>query len=135
MPEHSGLTQGIKRSTSEADPAQSAPSNSKRLRVDQSLETSTRRDTKKRKKRRKKESVVVKMDHHHMQDSSTSQPQRPPVSARNEVIRFTSAPPSGSKTRVPSDPLSHENDTENKIEGKLQSATLVCLENCLFQFI
>lgn len=123
MPEHSGLTQGIKRSTSEADPAQSAPSNSKRLRVDQSLETSTRRDTKKRKKRRKKESVVVKMDHH-MQDSSMSQPQRPPVSARNEVIRFTSAPPSGSKSRVPSDPLSHENDTENKIEGKLQSATL-----------
>lgn len=122
MPEHSGLTQGVKRSTSDVEATQSAPSNSKRLRVDQSSETSTRRDTKKRKKRRKKEPVVVKLDNHHRQDSS-SQPQRLPVSARNEIIRFTSTQPSGSKSRAEV-PLGHESDTEKNSEGKLQSATL-----------
>lgn len=123
MPEHSGLTQGVKRSTSDAD-VQSAPSNSKRLRVDQSPETSTRRDTRKRKKRRKKESVV-KLDHHHMQDSSPP-PQRPPVSARNQIIRFTSTQPSGNRSRVevPSNPLSHGGDAEKNPEGKSQSAIL-----------
>lgn len=123
MPESTPFTQGVKRSTSDIDPAHSAPSNSKRLRVDRSPETSTRRDAKKRKKRRKKEPVVVKLDHRHMQDTS-SQPQRPPVSAHNQIIRFTSPQPSGSSTRVqvPSDGP----DIENNPEGKLQSAILVC---------
>ncbi|KAG2035597.1 hypothetical protein BDR03DRAFT_1012449 [Suillus americanus] len=128
MPEHSGLTQGLKRPTSDVE---SAPPNPKRLRVDQSPESSTRRDTKKRKKRRKKEPVVAKLDRHHMQDSS-SQPQRLPVSGRNEIIRFTSTQLPGSKSRVevevevkvPSDPLGHESHAENHSEGKLQSATL-----------
>ncbi|KAG1888280.1 hypothetical protein F4604DRAFT_1716530 [Suillus subluteus] len=129
MSEHSGLTQGLKRSTSDVEAPQSAPPNPKRLRVDQSPESNTRRDTKKRKKRRKKEPVVAKLDHHHMGDSS-SQPQRLPVSARNEIIRFTSTqlPGSGSKSRagveVPSEHLDHENDTEKNSEGKLQSTIL-----------
>ncbi|KAG1752113.1 hypothetical protein EDB19DRAFT_2035667 [Suillus lakei] len=129
MPEHSGSVQGVKRSSSDVEAVQSAPPNSKRFKVDHSLETSTRRDPKKRKKRRKKEPVVVKLDHHR-QDSS-SQPQRPPASARNEIIRFTSMEPSGSKTRVPSDvltavskPLSNESDTEKNFEENLQSAAL-----------
>lgn len=124
MPETTPFAQGVKRSTSDIDPAHSAPSNSKRLRVDRSPETSTRRDAKKRKKRRKKEPVVVKLDHRHMQDTS-SQPHRPPVSARNEIIRFTSPQPSGSSTRVqvPSDGADIEKDSK----GKSQSAILVSL--------
>jgi hypothetical protein len=135
MPEHSGLTQRVKRSTSDVEAAQSAPPNSKRLRVDHSPETSTRRDAKKRKKRRKKESVVAKLDHRHMQDTS-SQSHRPPVSARNQIIRFTSTQPSGSTSRVqvPSD--DHGGDTETISEEKSQSACiLVCLVYCLFQHI
>ncbi|KAG2159414.1 uncharacterized protein EDB93DRAFT_287119 [Suillus bovinus] len=116
MPEHSGSTQGVKRSTSDVE---AVPSNSKRLRVDRSPETSTRRDTKKRKKRRKKEPVVIRLDHHHMQ-SNSSQPHRPPVSC-NEIIRFTSTSPSGSKSRVLSDPLRHESDNEKNPEVKLES--------------
>ncbi|KAG2136027.1 hypothetical protein DEU56DRAFT_364827 [Suillus clintonianus] len=139
MPEHSDLVQGIKRTASDVEAAEStAPSNSKRPRVDQSPETSTaRRDPKKRKKRRKKEPVVVKLDHHR-RDSST-QPQRPPPSSRNEIIRFTSTDLSGSKTRVeaPSDsatvisnPLSHEGDTEKNSQGNLQPDTLKGTDSC-----
>ncbi|KAG2366363.1 hypothetical protein BDR07DRAFT_1396283 [Suillus spraguei] len=115
MSEHSGSNQGVKRSTSDVEATQLAPSNSKRLR--------------KRKKRRRKEPVVVKLDHHHhhMRDSS-SQPQRPLVSGRNEIIRFTSTQPSGSKNmvevEVPLDPLGYESYTEKNSNGKLQPANL-----------
>ncbi|KAG2130094.1 hypothetical protein BD769DRAFT_1667015 [Suillus cothurnatus] len=112
MPEHSGLTQGVKRSTSDVEATQSAPSNTKRPRVDQSPETSTRRDTRKRKKRRKKEPVVAKLDRHHVQDSSP-QPQR-----------TYQKPRAGSKVKVPSEPLGHESNVEKNSERELQSATL-----------
>ncbi|KAG1737467.1 uncharacterized protein EDB91DRAFT_1249602 [Suillus paluster] len=133
MPEPNGSIQTLKRAIFDVEAAQSAPSTSKRLRVDQSPETSSRRDAKKRKKRRKKEPVVAKLDGNHPRQDSSSQSQRPPVSACNEIIRFTSTEPSGSKTRVDvpshsatstSNLVSNESDTERDSEGGLQQANL-----------
>lgn len=55
-----------------------------------------------------------------------SQPHRPPVSARNEIIRFTSPQPSGSSTRVqvPSDGP----DIDKNAKGKSQSPTLEAID-------
>ncbi|OAX43737.1 hypothetical protein K503DRAFT_853104 [Rhizopogon vinicolor AM-OR11-026] len=128
MSEHSGTIQRVKRPTSDVE-TEPTPSSSKRLRVDQSPETSSRRDQKKRKKRRKKAPVITKLDgSHHTRDSS-SQHQRPPVSARNEIIRFTSVELSGSKTSaevlscsatVIPNPTSYESDTEKDSKDNSQ---------------
>lgn len=134
MSDHSGITQGIKRATSdlEMDPT---PSNSKRLRVDPPSETVSRRDPKKRKKKRKKAPVVTKQDRaHHTQDDSSSQ-RPPPVSIRNQIIRFTPAEHSGSKTSVEvlshpapaiSSPVSHHSGTEVDFKEQPQSGDPVC---------
>lgn len=140
MSENIGAT---KRPMSDTE-TEATPSNSKRLRVSQSPETSSRRDAKRRKKKRKKAPVVPKLEGVHHRQNSSSQ-QRPLVSAPNKIIRFTSAELSASKssaqvlshsTAVILNSVSHEGDAEKDSRGESQTDNLVCLvPRCLFYFL
>jgi len=134
MSESSGA---IKRTISDSV-TEATTSDSKRLKVAHSPEVSSRRDAKKRKRRRKKAPVVTKHDvAHHGQDSS-SQHRRPPVSVRNEIIRFTTPEQSGSSTGIDvstvssrstaaiSNSLGHKIDAEPDPKGNSQAGNLVC---------
>ncbi|KIJ63664.1 hypothetical protein HYDPIDRAFT_168459 [Hydnomerulius pinastri MD-312] len=81
--------------------AESAPKDPKKQRIDSSPETSTKRDsnrdTKRRRKKKKKAPIVSgassKNDATPSRADERPLSQRAPLSARNEIIRFTSAAP------------------------------------------
>lgn len=92
-PGPSTAPQSSKRTMSDAE---SAPQDSKKARRNSSPEPSTRRDSNrdaKRRRRRKRKAPVVNLAaKNEVTQSRPGERSRAPLSARNEIIRFTSAP-------------------------------------------
>lgn len=93
VPGPSNVPQTSKRTMSDAE---SSPQDPKKARTNSSAESSTRRestrDAKRRRRRRKKAPIVSSASKNEAAHSRPDEPSRAPLSARNEIIRFSSAP-------------------------------------------
>ncbi|KAF8556618.1 hypothetical protein OG21DRAFT_1506375 [Imleria badia] len=100
-PGPSTVPQASKRTMSDAE---SAPQDPKKARRNSSAEPSTRRDsnrdTRRRRRRKKKAPVVNLAVKNEATQSRADERARAPLSARNEIIRFTSAPSEADRSSI-----------------------------------